>query len=248
MRVAHGAAFDRQFVGADGEVDDAAVSAWCRYVSDLVRESGASLDVQAELVRCAHLVAPVNAAGVLTFLRLVRERIASEAMSAEVIGRGSGRPADWQVLHAIRALESHALGVAPMFDVERAAVILRDCEDEQFVRCVGGRLLHFTLEGVRAEWRAVWEDKARAAAVRFGVDPNLSPVERAMALVRSPKFKGIGTSSSGPNLAYLNVLLDAVELGLLFRPGHEQPTEAEIAAAYRATGRTRPAPADEPAV
>lgn len=81
-----------------------------------------------------------------------------------------------------------------------------------------------------------WEGLARATARRFGVDENLAPRERCMAIVRAMG----GTPTLGmrePNPRHLRALLEAVESGRPERWRRARIAEEEIAAARRTLGR-----------
>lgn len=81
------------------------------------------------------------------------------------------------------------------------------------------------------------ERRAREVARRLGVDENLSPHDRCMAIARKIGKSPARTSRSGPSLPHMNALLDAAASGHPERWRREPITAAEVLAAERATGR-----------
>lgn len=81
------------------------------------------------------------------------------------------------------------------------------------------------------------EARAREVAVNRGVDPNLPPRQRTMAIARVIGRTPARTSFSGPSLPHMNALLDAIESGHPERWRREPISADEVRAAERATGR-----------
>lgn len=84
-----------------------------------------------------------------------------------------------------------------------------------------------------------WEQRARAVARKAGVDENLPPRQRCLAIAKA-LGSAMGTMTK-PNLAHMHRLLDAAERNLPWSASGRRPSAEEIAAAFRATGRMRPA-------
>jgi hypothetical protein len=174
MLAAHGSAFTLQFVQRDGEESSYGerVAAWVRAANEALRQVALTREEGDELVRTAHLVEGNNLVGVLMLLEGIRTRRAMQAPAQE-------GPTDNQVLLAVASLEGHATGRKQCLSLDLAKAICLDATPEQFLRVTAGRLLTFRLQDFRDELT----ERAQQAAVKVGVDPELPPRERALAIL-----------------------------------------------------------------